>query len=214
MRVRKGRGVVHLTVRADAERTVLTLCERSFAPGEFTVTEEEPTCAACLRRRDDPSRISNALFEQDLGSKLLELSLANARKRPEDQQADDRAARAAPPRLTVVPSEARTPREQADSQARAGNSAKRPEAPPPVAAPEVSGLDLSRFEKVGRDLYRSPHGVTLRLVKRDDGTWDVAAIDHDGEVRLEQLADGRVRLKIGDVRLEYSGRFERRIRLS
>ncbi|HEY8760793.1 MAG TPA: hypothetical protein VIP52_07780, partial [Candidatus Dormibacteraeota bacterium] len=47
------------------------------------------------------------MFGQDLGSKLLELSLSRTRKRPEDQQADDRAAKADPPRLRVVPAQPR-----------------------------------------------------------------------------------------------------------
>ena len=92
--------------------------------------------------------------------------------------------------------------------------------PPPAASrasgscPQPAGLDLKRFEKVGRDQYRSPGGVVIRVVLREGGGWDVADVDYDGEARLEQLADGRVRIKIGDLRFEYSGDFERRIRLS
>ena len=78
----------------EPDKPVLTLCERSFEAAEYTVTDLEPSCTACLRRREDPSRLSNAMFGQDLGSKLLELSLTRARKRPEDQQADDAAASA------------------------------------------------------------------------------------------------------------------------
>ena len=72
---------------------MLTLCERTFEAAEYMVTDLEASCAACLRRREDPAHLSNAMFGQDLGSKLLELSLSRARKRPEDQQADDRAAK-------------------------------------------------------------------------------------------------------------------------
>ena len=211
--MRKGRGAVHLTVRSEAARPVVTLCERTFAPGESSITEEEPTCAACLRRRGDPARVSNALFEQDLGSRLLELSLANTRKRPEDQQADDRAARAAPPKFTVVPTEPRRT-EAGGGETQNPPPPKRPEKNVKAGLPEVAGLDLSRFEKIGRDLYRSPRGVTLRLVLREDGRWDIADIDHDGTVRIEHLGDGRVRLRVGDVRLEYLGKFERRVRLT
>jgi hypothetical protein len=194
-------------------KPVQTLCERTFEAADYMVTDLEPSCAACLRRREDPARLSNAMFGQDLGSKLLELSLTRARKRPEDQQADDRAATADPPRLRVVP-----------AQPRAQHPAVPPGAEPPPAAPgkalpapglpRPAGLDLSRFERLGRDQYRSPGGVVIRAVLREDGIWDVADVDYDGPVRLEQLADGRIRVKIGDLRFEYVGDFERRLRLS
>ena len=86
-----------------------------------------------------------------------------------------------------------------------------PEAP---ALPHPAGLDLAKFEKLGRDQYRSPAGVVIRIIVREGAGWDVADIDYDGEVRLEQLADGRIRIKIGDLRIEYSGEFERRLRLT
>jgi hypothetical protein len=176
------------------------------------VTDLEASCAACLRRREDPARLSNAMFGQDLGSKLLELSLTRARKRPEDQQADDRAAKADPPNLRVVPAEPRLDRPPAR---RAEEPPKEASASPPVPGlPKPAGLDLSRFERLGHDRYRSPGGVVIRAVVREDRSWDVAEIEYEGEVRLEQLADGRVRVKVGDLRLEYAGNFERRLRLS
>ncbi|MDQ6918469.1 MAG: hypothetical protein M3Z98_03815 [Candidatus Dormibacteraeota bacterium] len=152
------------------------------------------------------------MFGQDLGSKLLELSLSRARKRPEDQQADDRAARADPPRLRVVPAEPRADGPPArPGQGPAGETAKAPVKP---GLPKPSGLDLGRFERLGHDQYRSPGGVVIRAALRDDGSWDVADVDYDGEVRLEQLADGRVRVRIGDLRFEYAGDFDRKLRLS
>jgi len=176
------------------------------------VTDLEASCAACLRRREDPARLSNAMFGQDLGSKLLELSLTRARKRPEDQQADDRAARADPPQLRVVPAEPRVGRPPArQAQPPPAEDAKPPPAP---GLPKPAGLDLSRFERLGHDEYRSPGGVVIRAILRKDGSWDVADVEFDGEVRLEQLADGRVRVRIGDLRFEYVGDFERRLRLS
>jgi hypothetical protein len=151
------------------------------------------------------------MFGQDLGSKLLELSLTRARKRPGDQQADDRAAEADPPRLRIVPAEPRARRPAAPT-----GGEPPPAAPSRTAAapgmPRPAGLDLSRFERLGRDQYRSPGGVVIRAVLRADGIWDVAEVDYDGAVRLEQLPDGRVRIKVGDLRFEYSGDFERRLR--
>lgn len=197
--VRKGNGVVHLTVRAEPERAVQTLCERQFEPGESAVTDLGATCQSCIRRSNNPALLSNALFGQDMGATLLELSLAGARKLPEDRRADERAASAQPPRLTVV-----------KSGQPAGLAPIEQEPPRPAPA----GLDLSRFEEVGRDLYRSPGGVTLRLVRRRSGEWDVADIDCDGATRIEHLGDGRVRIRAGDVRIEYAGSFERRLRLT
>ena len=67
---------------ADQTRPVETLCERHFEPSEYELTDLEPSCAACLRRREDPSRLSNAMFGSDLGARLLELSLALEAHRP------------------------------------------------------------------------------------------------------------------------------------
>jgi hypothetical protein len=193
-------------------KPVQTLCDRTFEAADYVVTDVEASCAACLRRREDPARLSNAMFGSDLGSKLLELSLSRARKRPEDQQADDRAAKADPPRLRVVPT---TPRVEPKAQERIeeppAEAGKQRSAP---GLPRPAGLDLSRFDQLGRDQYRSPGGVVIRTVLREDGGWDVAEVAYDGEVKLEQLPDGRVRVKIGDLRFEYSGDFERRLRLT
>lgn len=198
--VRKGKGVVHLTVRAESGRPVQTLCDRSFAPGEIAVTDTEATCQTCIRRSENPARISNALFGQDMGAKLLELSLAGAPKRPSDRRADELAAAAEPPRLTVVKS-GPPPEEAAPSEE-------------PGQRPAPAGLDLSKFTEVGRDLYRSPGGVTLRLVQRRGRQWEIADIDCDGATRIEQLDDGRIRIRVGDLRIEYSGATGRKLRLT
>lgn len=191
---------------------MLTLCERTFEAADYMVTDLEASCAACLRRREDPARLSNAMFGQDLGSKLLELSLSRARKRPEDQQADDRAARADPPNLRVVPTEPRMARPPVKQEGAPPVDGDKPRQTPGL--PKPAGLDLSRFDRLGHDQYRSPGGVVIRAVLREDGTWDVAEVDYDGEAKLEQLPDGRVRIRIGDLRFEYTGDFERRLKLS
>jgi hypothetical protein len=152
------------------------------------------------------------MFGQDLGSKLLELSLSRVRKRPEDQQADDAAANADPPNLSIVPAEPK--RERPAPRRAEGPPAERGKSAPPPGLPRPAGLDLVRFERLGRDQYRSPGGVVIRAVLREDGSWDVADVEFSGEVRLEQLPDGRVRIRIGDLRFEYSGDFQRRLRLS
>ena len=208
--MRKGKGVVHLTVLAEPGKPVQTLCERTFEAGEYTVTDLGASCTSCLRRQLDPSRISNAMFGQDLGTRLLELSLSQPRKRPEDEVADERAARAEPPRLRIVTTAPRPSPARPDDR----EDRDRPlEAPPRRERPRPAGLDLTSFEQVGQDEYRSPGGVLVRILKREGGGWDVAEVEHDGPTRLEQLADGRVRVSVGDLQFEYSGDFERRLRL-
>jgi len=203
-RVRKGKGVVHLTVVADPARAVETLCERRFEPGDYELTDLEPSCAACLRRREDPSRLSNAMFGSDLGSRLLELSLTQARKRPEDARADEKAAKAEPPRLRVISTE---PPAAEPPRAPTGPARARESAPP-----RPMNLDLSAFESLGGDRYRSPGGVVVQVVRREGGGWDVGEVEFEGKSRLEQLEDGRVRIRIGDLRFEYSGEIEGRVR--
>ena len=191
-------------------KPVETLCERIFEAGDYAVTELGATCTTCLRRQQDPSRISNAMFGHDLGTRLLELSLTQPRKRPEDEVADERAARAEPPRLRVVPAEPRLPPAEGPGDRERRDGPLREE--PGRERPRPAGLDLQGFEQVGRDEYRSPGGVLVRILKREGGGWDIAEVEHDGQARLEQLADGRVRVRIGDLQFEYSGDFERRIR--
>ena len=190
-------------------KPVQTLCERTFEAGEYTVTDDGASCTACRRRELDPSRISNAMFGQDLGTRLLELSLSQPRKRPEDHVADERAARAEPPRLRVVTAE---PRARPDRPGERDRAARALEARPGRERPRPAGLDLTGFEQVGQDEYRSPGGVLVRVVRRERGGWDVAEVLHDGPGRLEQLTDGRVRVQVGDLQFEYSGDFEKRVR--
>ena len=187
---------------ADQTRPVETLCERHFEPSEYELTDLEPSCAACLRRREDPSRLSNAMFGSDLGARLLELSLSKAPKRPEDARADERAATAEPPRLRVISTE-----QAAGREVRA-----EPAAAPKAGRPRPMGLDLGAFEDLGGGRYRSPGGVVVRVVKREGGGWDVAEVEFAGPAGLEQLADGRVRVRIGDLRFEYTGDIEGRLR--
>jgi hypothetical protein len=195
--------VVHLTVLADDSRPVDTLCDRRFEAGDYELTGLEPTCAACLRRREDPSRISNAMFGSDLGSRLLELSLSKAPKRPEDARADEKAAAAEPPRLRVI-----------STEAPAGREVHPASAPPPDERPRPMGLDIRDFEDLGDDRYRSPGGAVVRVVKREGGGWDVAEVEFNGPTRVEQLADGRIRVRIADLRFEYAGDIEGRLRRS
>lgn len=141
------------------------------------------------------------MFGSDLGARLLELSLSSAPKRLEDARADEKAAAAQPPRLRVISTEA--PPAHVD---RPGSKAPAAERPRPM------GLDLATFEALDDGRYRSPGGVVMRVVRREGGGWDVADVEFDGPSAVEQLADGRVRVRVGDLRFEYSGEIEGRLR--
>ncbi|HVD00713.1 MAG TPA: hypothetical protein VNG93_06145 [Candidatus Dormibacteraeota bacterium] len=141
------------------------------------------------------------MFGSDLGARLLELSLSNAPKRPEDARADERAASAKPPRLRVISTEGPAEREARPA----------PSEPAGARRPQPMGLDLSSFEDLGADRYRSPGGVVVKLTKREGGGWDIAEAEFAGPSGVEQLADGRVRVRIGDLRFEYSGDIESRL---
>ncbi|GAC1652796.1 MAG: hypothetical protein NVS9B1_00900 [Candidatus Dormibacteraceae bacterium] len=198
--VRKGRGAVHLTVRAAPDDPTETLCERRLAAGDYSVTDEEPSCQACLRRRDNPAALTSALFEQDLGSKLLELSLVRSTRPPRAEE-ETPVSNDPPPRLRVVSSHAPEMRPDAP--------ASKPTPPPH----RPSGLDLTTFESLGDDLYRSPVGARVRLERKEDGGWRVAGIEFDGKITIDHLADGRVRLQVGDIRVQYAGEIEPQVRL-
>jgi len=80
-RVRKGKGRIHLTAPGAGSSEVRTLCGQTFPPGAYQVVEDEADCSICQRRRKDPAIVSSAYFTGDAGSRLLELSLEQARER-------------------------------------------------------------------------------------------------------------------------------------
>lgn len=104
--VRKGKGKTHLAVPGRVDAPVETLCGKEFAAGGYEVVEQAADCQPCLRRRDDPAVVSSAFFAHGAGTELLELSLAEARKRSAERPAT--AAKpsqrpAAPPKPAAPP---------------------------------------------------------------------------------------------------------------
>ena len=69
---------------------------------------------------------------------------------------------------------------------------------------------LTRHATVHR--VTRPLPWSLKLVTREGGGWDVAEVEFEGRAALEQLEDGRVRVRLGDLRFEYSGEIEGRLR--
>src|SRR5262249_13546838 len=78
---RKSGGRIHLTPHVPDSGPAVTLCNQSFGEGTYRKTDEEADCRNCLRRRDDPARVSSAFFQSDVGAELLQRSLEEARTR-------------------------------------------------------------------------------------------------------------------------------------
>ncbi|HLQ60829.1 MAG TPA: hypothetical protein VK131_03105 [Candidatus Acidoferrales bacterium] len=175
-RVRKKKaGRVHLTVRVPEDGPVLTLCNQRFAAGDYQVVEVEPDCSNCRRRQSNPALISGHFFEQDAGSRLLELSLAEARRQRAQRAPGKQAPAAAPPppRLRI--------------------------APEPEPEPERIGeLEPAGLKRVSERLFRTPGGVLVRLGR--DGRLE--EVVHDGPVQVERVGSGRLRLKVGDLQID------------
>ena len=65
------------------------------------------------------------------------------------------------------------------------------------------------MQKVSENVYRSPAGVVIRTRRRGDD-WEVAEVVFDGPAQVKREGDGKIKLKIGDVVIDYSavaGRF-------
>ncbi|TAN33299.1 hypothetical protein EPN29_05945 [bacterium] len=74
-------GRVHLVPRVPSSGPVTTMCGRNLPEKSFAAVATEADCANCVRRSQDPSRISGAFFAQEEGMELLRLSLEQARLR-------------------------------------------------------------------------------------------------------------------------------------
>lgn len=175
---RNSGGRIHLTPHVPDEGEVSTLCGQRFAAGTYHGTEEAADCRTCLRRKDDPARISSAFFQSEAGGELLQLSLARARERREERQrrpppVDERPS---PPRPAPPP----------------------PEPPPPARQPEIRELrSAPPLRQTFENVYVSPAGVILRLGR--DGALSEVAFNGPIDLRPRR---GRITLRVGDVELE------------
>ena len=186
---RKSGGRIHLTPHVPDSGRAVTLCNQSFAEGTFLKTGEEADCRNCLRRRDDPARVSSAFFQSDVGSELLQRSLEEARSRRATRSEPERVAPPpAPDRPRVVTPPAATP-------------AQPPPAPaPPVsaAAPAIRELrSHTPLRRTFENVFTSPQGVVVRVSK--DGS--VSHVTFEGPVDIRRR--GReIAIRVGDVVLE------------
>ncbi len=172
---RKSGGRVHLTPRVPRSGSVTTLCGQTLAEGSYTAVDSDADCANCIRRSNDPSRISGAFFEQEEGSELLRLSLEQARSRK--------------PALRVLPS----PHAERDRPV-VWPAAK----PPPETTPDQVGELVTRgFKPSGEGVWRSPQGVIVRMRKHGKD-WRFSELVFEGSVVATRI-EGGIRVKAGDV---------------
>jgi hypothetical protein len=217
---RKSGGRIHLTPHVPETGTVVSLCNQSFVEGTYQKTEAEADCRNCLRRRDDPARVSTAFFQSDVGSELLQRSLEQALARRAGRHTELSPATGVP--ATTAPGVPAKP------ASRAGRPEKAPPAPgPPVAGQPVAGQPEappaagpraapppSRPAPVIRELrsriplrktfenvFTSPQGVIVRVSR--DGSVD--HVTFDGPVDIRRRA-GVITVRAGDVVLELEQR--------
>lgn len=175
-------GRVHLAPGVPETGDAVTLCGQRLRAGAYRTAEAEVDCRTCLRRRDDPGRISSAFFESDAGTELLERSLQEARARRDRGPAP--AAGALPAAAGPAPMSTPPPPSPA------------PPAPPgrPVIPELRSGTPLRRaFERV----WVSPEGVVIRTA---DGSAQHVTFNGPADVRRR---GGRLTIHLGDVTLEF-----------
>ena len=185
---RKTGGRVHLTPHVPDSGPVTTLCGQTFAEGTYEASSAEADCRNCLRRRDDPARVSSAFFQSDVGAELLQRSLEQARARQREE-------RRAPPAQASEP---------APATAEVGRAAPRrpPPRPGPTRAeppqPEVRELrSRTLLRPTFPNVYLSPDGVILRVAEGG-----VEHVTFNGSVDVRQR-DGVLTIRVGDLVLEF-----------
>ena len=177
---RKTGGRIHLTPRVPKSGPVTTLCGQTLAAGTFAASETAADCTNCVRRSQDPSRISGAFFAQDEGSELLKLSLEQARLRK--PPSDPSTPPAAPDKPVAWPA---------------------PKPPPEVIPDGLGELVTRGFRPSGEGVWRSPGGVVVKM-KKHGKTWRFEELVFEGSIIATRVDDG-LQLKAGDVEVSPSG---------
>ena len=182
----------HLTVPASEKSDIRTLCGVEMKAGDYEVVAGEADCQPCLRKKGNRAFISSAYFAQDAGSRLLELSLEQAKQ----GRADRRPRIGGKLRAGAKPKTAAKPPSKRD----------RPEPPDDDALSddELRALGLEALKRVGLDVYQTPLGVLVRLHREGKG-WRIAEVTFDGPSSLTARTSERNTMVIGDVRLEEAG---------
>lgn len=181
---RRSGGRIHLIPHVPESGVAVTLCEQRLAEGTYQATDAEADCRNCIRRKDDPARVSGAFFQSELGSELLERSLAQVRAR--GLQGPGRA------RLQPTP---------AVQQPVAGPEQEPTPVPaqPPVEPPQIAELrSAPPLRRAFENVYVSPSGVMLRLGR--DGS--LAHVTFSGRIEIRRRGN-ELTVRIGDVVLEF-----------
>ncbi len=187
---RRTGGRVHLTPHVPASGPVVTLCGQTFAEGTYEATDAEADCRNCLRRRDDPARVSSAFFQSDVGAELLQRSLEQARARTREER------RRTPSPAEGAPAEARRPTPSKPSPADAGEVGRQGVSGP--EPPEVRELrSRTRLRQTFPDVYLSPEGVIVRVAGGG-----VSHVTFNGAVDIRRR-DGVLTVRVGDIVLEF-----------
>jgi hypothetical protein len=178
--------------------------------GDYDLVDDAD-CQPCERRRKDTAFISSAYFAQDAGTRLLEMSLAQAkagraeRGAPPAKAAGKPAKRpaAAKPDLKVLPDPPARAADTATSGPRAKTAAKSRDADAPTAR-ELAALGMDDLRPDGDGVYRSAGGVRVR-VERRGGDWRIAEVVMPGRVQVRKPARGVVAVEVGDVTVRLDG---------
>ncbi|MDX6484214.1 MAG: hypothetical protein QOE95_1985 [Gaiellaceae bacterium] len=197
----------HLTVPAKASADIATLCGVEMRAGDYDLVDEAD-CQPCLRKQGNEAFISSAYFAQDAGTRLLEMSLAQAKADRGDRPAKpargvDRSRKRPPasrPDLKVVPDlkpEGADAEKPARQPARSSPQRQVKSSGGPTAR-ELAALGLDDLRPDGPDVYRSDGGVMVR-VERRGGTWRVAEVVLAGRTQVRKPASGRVAIEVADV---------------
>jgi hypothetical protein len=176
---RKTGGRVHLTPHVPDSGPVTTLCGQTLAEGTYEAATAEADCRNCLRRRDDPGRVSSAFFQSDVGAELLQRSLEQARARqPRERPAPPAGGRGRAEPRPAAPKPAPV----------------RPERPQPEVRELRSRIPL---RQTFPDVYLSPEGVIVRVA-----SGGVEHVTFNGAVDVRRR-DGVLTVRVGDVVLEF-----------
>lgn len=187
---RKSGGRIHLTPRVPRSGPVTTLCGQVLGDGSYAAVDTPADCANCIRRAQDPARISGAFFASEEGSELLRLSLEQARSRKPD--------------LRVLPG-------PGTSQAEKPVVWPAPKPPAETTPDRVGELVTRGFKPSGEGVWRSPQGVIVRM-KRQGKSWRFAELVFEGSVVATRTEAG-IRIKAADVEVSPDGdRYEVRIK--
>lgn len=199
---RKSGGRIHLTPHVPESGPAVSLCNQTFAEGTYRKTDEEADCRNCLRRRDDPARVSSAFFESDVGSELLQRSLEEARIRRAARPGPAPAPSAAAQTGAATPAAA--PRAPAPPAPAPPAAAPRAPAPPPPAPPVSAAAPAIRelrsrtpLRKTFENVFTSPQGVIVRVSK--DGSVNHVTFEGPVDIRRRGAA---LTIRAGDVVLE------------